>query len=82
MPTLQIKDGVVSSETYVKATAQYTCPKGSLVNFTIDWPEGVTMNTTLKVENVKCPCCGEAAEFPAGKYYVKDGALVREPIAA
>lgn len=80
MPKTQIKDGVLSSETFVKATGQYTCPKGTITQFVLDWPEGATFNTQLAINNVKCSCCGEIAVLPTGKFYVKDGVLISEPI--
>lgn len=82
MPQITIKDGKFSSDSYVKAVGQYTCPKGTTIDFTLDWPQGVTMDTTLTVQNLKCPCCGETAVLPTGKYYVQDGVLVCEPLAA
>lgn len=84
MPQIQLKDGALSSASYVKATGRYTCPKGTVTEFTLSWPEGLIANVTenLSVGNVQCTCCGVTATFPAGKHYVKDGVLVHEYPAA
>lgn len=78
MPKIQFKDGNLTSDSYVKATGEYTCPSGTVTRFTMDWPEGVNMNGALNLQNLQCSCCGVTASFPTGEHYVKDGALVHE----
>ncbi|AJY65954.1 hypothetical protein B7760_00483 [Burkholderia glumae] len=38
MPTFKFIDGVLTPESFVKATLKYTCAKGSVSIITLDWP--------------------------------------------
>ncbi|SOB53865.1 hypothetical protein [Pseudomonas lundensis] len=78
MPKFTFKDGVLSSDSYVKATRQYTCGKGTVSELTLDMPEGLTVQGAINV-NAQCPCCGEKVVIPTGKHSVNsDGVLVTE----
>lgn len=78
MPTYEIKDGVLSANSYVKATRQYTCKKGTGSVVTLDMPEGLTVQGAISV-NAQCPCCGEKVEIPTGTHRVNsDGVLITE----
>lgn len=77
MPEITLtKDGVLTSKTYVKATRDYTCQKGTSLTITLDWPEGVTVKGPINVTNLKCPCCDEPVAIPKGEHSVVDGVLV------
>jgi hypothetical protein len=79
VPKIQIKDGVITPESYVKVTGQYTCSKGTVNNLTLDWPEGVIVNGAITLKNIQCPCCAEPIVIPTGKHFVNtDGVLVSE----
>jgi len=78
MPRITIKDGVLSAESYVTATRQYTCGKGTKSTLTLNMPEGVTVNGAINVDT-QCPCCGEKVVIPTGKHSVNsEGVLVTE----
>lgn len=76
MPEITLKDGVLSSKSYVKVTRAYRCQKGSEMTLSMDWPEGVTIRGPISVTNAKCPCCGEKVEIPHGEHSVVNGVLV------
>lgn len=78
MPKITLKDGVLSSDSYVKATRQYTCGKGTVSELTLDMPAGLTVQGAISV-NAHCHCCGEKVEIPTGKHSVNsDGVLLTE----
>lgn len=78
MPEFTFEDGKLSSNSYVKATRQYTCGKGTVSQLTLDMPEGLTVHGAITV-NAQCPCCGEKVVIPTGKHSVNcDGVLVTE----
>jgi hypothetical protein len=78
MPKIYFKDGVLTAESYVKVTRQYTCKKGTTSTITLELPEGVTYQGTISM-NLQCPCCGEQVAIPAGKHSINsEGVLVSE----
>lgn len=78
MPTITLKDGVLSSDSYVKATRQYICEKGTVSEVSLDMPAGLIVQGAITV-NVQCPCCGENVVIPTGRHSVNsDGVLVTE----
>lgn len=80
MPKLTIKDGSITSNVYVKATLDYACDCGTESQVSINWPEGLIVNTEeLNVTNAKCPTCGEVVSLPAGSYGIRDYKVVLFP---
>lgn len=77
MPTLTIKDGVISAQVYVQVTRDHICNCGEEFTITMSMPENVTVNGAIKV-NVNCPQCGGAVIIPHGHHYVENYKLLTE----
>lgn len=75
MPTITIKDGVLSAETYVQVTREYVCDCGQSLTLTLEMPEGVIFNSQLTI-NKNCPVCGDQIVIPKGEHYIENYKLL------
>jgi hypothetical protein len=75
MPTITLKDGVLSAETYVQVTREHQCNCGESLTLTLNMPEGVTFNSQITV-NKDCPTCGDPIVIPRGEHYIEDYKLL------
>lgn len=72
------KTGSMSAVSHVQATYDHECECGSKFSFTVDWPENLVVNSTINLNNLKCPGCQVAVVLPRGEYYVENFRLLRK----
>lgn len=80
MPTIKIVNGKpqITSDTFIQAKHHFKCQCGTELTFTLNWPEGVTLNTGSLKTNVNCPECGTPIVLGPGSYSVRNYELIRD----
>jgi hypothetical protein len=76
MPTITLKDGVVSATVYIQVTREHKCVCGANYTITLEIPEGVSYKGQINVTGVNCPHCGEPAVIPHGIHYIENYQLL------
>jgi hypothetical protein len=75
MPTITVKDGVLSAEVYVQVSRDYTCQCGAKSTITMSLPEGVSYTSEIKVD-ANCTKCGEKVIIARGHHYIENYKLL------
>ena len=75
MAEITIKDGKISSVSYVQCTREHVCPCGVHLTITMNLPEDVSYDAKITV-NQNCPECGESVVIPRGHHYIEDYRLL------
>lgn len=78
-------NGSMTAKILERVKYRFTCPNcGKPLESEIDWPEGLTLNAQLNIDNARCPYCGaDVSKQPHGSYSVVNGELIRSgnPVA-
>lgn len=80
MPRFTLKDGKLSSEVYIQVTRDHQCACGRHFVITLNWPEGLSSNSKISIDNCVCPACEQPVIIPEGHHYVEDFKLLTKPI--
>lgn len=78
--TLDSKAAELSTKSYVRASLDRECQCGNRFQVTMEWPENLTVNGPLSIDNACCPVCAEHVVLPEACYYVENFHLLSKPM--
>ena len=72
--------GDLTARNCVQATKDHQCDCGTKFTITLDWPENVTANSQITLNNAVCPTCRAPVVLPTASYYVENFRLLSKPL--